>query len=71
MCQIPRSVHARAFAISRWTTSVVDRQACLAGRLEMENVACRRRYTTVSLLVGLAVDAAIRLATTGTHLNKA
>jgi hypothetical protein len=46
ICQIPRSVHAGAFAISRWTTSVVDRQACLAGRLETENVACRRRYTT-------------------------
>jgi hypothetical protein len=38
----------------------------------MENAAYRRRYTTgYASLVGLAVDAAIRLATTGTHLYKA
>ena len=43
-------------AISSWTTSVVDRQACLAGRLEMEN-ECR------GPLQGLA--------TTGTHVHKA
>jgi hypothetical protein len=43
-----------------------------SGQYEMENAAYRRRYTTgYASLVGLAVDAAIRLATTGMHLYKA
>jgi hypothetical protein len=43
-----------------------------SGPYEMENAAYRRRYTTgCASLVGLAVDAAIRLATTGPHLNEA
>jgi hypothetical protein len=82
---IPRRLHADAFAISGWITSVIGRQPCLAGRpemetrhvgevasLEMENAACRRGSqppTRFPPLVGLACHTTCRPATTGTQLN--